>query len=436
MVFYGIISFINAMDLVSDMKIKRNVPAGKTGYSSKTKVKKGSSALLLPLYGILRIFFRLRGIRVRPVNKLGRQPEAPSIVLCNHGSFLDFFYAEVLLLKSRPHYVVARLYFYHKFLGTLLKKLGCFPKSMFALDIESTKNCLAVLKNGEVLAMMPEARLSTVGRFEDIQDSTYSFLKKAQVPIYTVKLQGDYFADPKWGKGFRRGSVVEAELDILFTAQQVQTLSVQQLRQGVEERLRYDEFQWLSANPKQKYRSRRLAEGLENILTLCPQCGSKYTITTKGKDVFCRHCGKLTSLDNRYAFDPGFRFENFAQWYDWQKESLARQMAGDPDFRLTSEVELRLPGTGNSLTRSAGRGVCTLDRSGLTYTGTRDGQPVQFHFPMYRIYRLLFGAGTNFEIYDGSEILYFVPEERRSAADWYLASMLLSDEAKAQISQP
>jgi hypothetical protein len=56
-----------------------------------------------------------------------------------------------------------------------------------------------------------------------------------------------------------------------------------------------------------------------------------------------------------------------------------------------------------------------------------DGEEVELHFSLQRIYRLLFGAGENFEIYDGTRILYFVPEERRSAVDWYIASMILYD---------
>ena len=116
-------------------------------------------------YSALKLYYFVRGIKIHEVNRCGKQPEKPAIILCNHGSFIDFIYAETLLRKSRPHFVVARLYFYHKVLGWLLRRLGCFPKSMFALDTESTKNCLRVLRNGEMLAMMPEARLSTVGRF-------------------------------------------------------------------------------------------------------------------------------------------------------------------------------------------------------------------------------------------------------------------------------
>lgn len=395
------------------------------------KVQPCRKGLFRVLCSAVCLYFRLNGIRMKRIGEKAPCIQGPAVVLCNHGSFVDFAYAGTLLKKCYPHFVIARLYFYHKWLSRLLTWLGGFPKSMFAMDMESTKNCLRVLRDGGVLAMMPEARLSTAGRFEDIQDSTYSFLKKAGVPVYTLCLRGDYLADPKWGKGFRRGAVVESELSLLFERQDLEHLSAENIKKRVEERLKYDEFLWLESRPEIHYRSRRLAEGLENILVICPRCGGRHTITTAGSDVFCEHCGKLTSMDDRYGFSPQFRFAHLGEWYEWQKDMIREEIAADANYCLCAEVELRLPSADRrSLTRSGGRGVCTLSRAGLTYTGTRDGEAWEIHFPLKRVYRLLFGAGENFEIYNGSEILYFVPEERRSAVDWYLTSMILYDETE------
>lgn len=398
--------------------------------SQKNKVRDVNGFVLAIVFTAIRIYLWLSGVRVKTVNKVGK-PEKPSIILCNHGSFIDFVYAGTLLRQYKPNFIVARLYFYNRYLGWLLRTVGAFPKSMFATDLENAKNCLTVLREKNHLAMMPEARLSTVGRFEDIQESTYSFIKKAGVSVYTVKLSGDYFADPKWGKGLRWGAVVEAEMDILYTAEQLKALSLEEMKQGIEQRLYYDEFRWLEQRPKIRYRSRRMAEGLENILTTCPLCGEKYTITTEKDKVFCQKCGYLTSVDTRYGFTGDFRFANFAQWYDWQKSLLEKEIRENDAYALTSKVELRLPGTGKGMTRHGGSGVCTLSREGLVYTGTKDGAEVELRFSIARVYRLLFGAGENFEIYDGAEILYFVPEEKRSAVEWYMASMLLHDKGES-----
>lgn len=407
------------------MGSQRDMPR-KTAHSNKVQPVNGF--VMTVVYWGVRFWLFLCGVRIKAVNKIGK-PNNPSIILCNHGSFMDFIYAAALLRKYKPHFIVARLYFYHSVLGWLLRKVGAFPKSMFAMDMENAKNCLTVLKNKEILAMMPEARLSTTGRFEDIQGSTYSFIKKSGVDVYTIKISGDYLADPKWGKGFRRGAVVEAELDILFTAEQVQALSMEQLQQGIERRLSYDEWEWLQQHPNIRYRCSHIAEGLENILTVCPVCNGQHTLVTKKNKVLCEHCGYLTAVDNRYQFDAGFRFTDLRQWYDWQKQILEQEIAQNGDYAMTTKVELRLPGDGKGMTRHGGYGVCTLDREGLTYSGTKDGENVELHFSIQRIYRLLFGAGENFEIYDGTQILYFVPEERRSAVDWYMASMILHDMA-------
>lgn len=426
-IFAALLILMLVMFLKKDILFARlNSYAERHKSVSKTKVRKANGFVMTVLYYGVRLYLVLCGVRVKTVNRIGK-PEEPSIVLCNHGSFIDFIYAAALLRKYKPHFIVARLYFYHTILGWLLRTVGAFPKSMFAMDMENAKNCLTVLQNQEILAMMPEARLSTAGRFEDIQESTYSFIKKAGVSVYTIKISGDYFADPKWGKGFRRGSVVEAELDILYTAEQIQCLSLDQMKQGIEQRLFYDEFQWLQQHPEIRYHSPHMAEGLENILSICPVCSRKHTITTKRSQVFCQHCGFLTSVNDRYCFTEDFRFANFSQWYDWQMECLEKEIAEDEGFVLSSQVELRLPGTGNSLTRHGGCGVCTLTRDGLTYAGTKDGEAVELHFSIRRIYRLLFGAGVNFEVYDGTQILFFVPQEKRSAVDWYLSSMILHD---------
>ena len=389
------------------------------------------SKLRLP-YIISRIVFFFCGIRVRYVDRVGDTMQTPCVVLCNHGSFIDFAYAGSLLRKKSPNFIVARLYFYQKQFGKLLRSFGCFPKSMFALDLESMKNSLKVLHSGGILAMMPEARLSTVGRFEDIQPGTYSFLKKMNVPIYSIVIHGDYLADPKWGKGLRRGSLVEATLELLLSVEELQTLSVEEIQKRVEERLSYDEFAWLKTHPEIRYRSGKMAKGLENILTTCPVCGQKYTLKTKGKSIFCETCGKIATINERYAFVDEKPFSDFSVWYEKQFDDLRTVIETNEDYHLTSKVKLYRPSKdGKKMLRFVGDGVCTLDAKGLIYQGIQDGEEITFNVPIKQIYRLLFGAGENFEIYIGSEIYYFVPEERRSAVEWYMASMILSDRANA-----
>lgn len=402
-----------------------------TKYSSKTVVQKCSPFVIDTAYIISKIALFFKGVKVKYTNKVGKI-ENPSIVLCNHGSFLDFVYAGTLIRKKRPNFIVARLYFYKKLYAKIMRKGGCFPKSMFTSDLDSAKNCLRVLKNGDVLAMMPEARLSTAGQFEDIQEGTYSFLKKADVPIYIIKLRGDYFASPKWGNGLRRNSYIEAEIDLLLSKEQIDSLSVTEMKEIIEREMYYNDFDWLKSHPELRYKSKTLAEGLENILVRCPKCGAIHSIRTKKRRVYCEKCDLSLTLNDRYEFLDNPYFKTFADWYRYQcnkiNGDINESLMQSGDYKLTSKVELKLPSLdGSTLLRHGGEGVCVLNKDGLTYTGTKDGCEFEIQFPLSKVYRLLFGAGEDFEAYYGSELYYFIPEEKRSAVEWYITSKLLYD---------
>ena len=398
--------------------------------NEEAKVPKKPSLLFLIIADqVARLLYRhkVKVIFKKNVRKLDR----PSIVLCNHCSFYDFFYAGRIIREERPNFLSARLYFYHKWLGRLMRAYGCVPKSMFTADLENAKNCLRMLANNRVIAMMPEARLSTVGRFEGIQASTYDFIKKAGVAVYTVRINGDYFAGPKWGDGIRRGAIVELELSPLFAAGETKDLSAAEVRERIEAVLAYDEFAWLAEHPEISYRRKTLAEGLENILYLCPKCKKIGTMSAEGHTVRCDACGLEATLDDRYGFVDNAPFVNFAEWYDFQTAETEKALLTDPDYAITSRVELRHSSKdGKEMTRHAGEGICTLDRTGLTYRGTRDGEEVEKHFPLSTIYRILFGAGVDFEIYEGREIWFFVPENKRTAVLWYVLSGLLKKESE------
>ena len=373
------------------------------------------------LYGYIK-----SKVKIKLKNNVGRI-EKPSIVLVNHGSFYDFAYAGKLLRKEKPHFIVARMYFHNNKLKFLLNGTGAFPKSMFSSDIESVKNCLKVINNGEVLAMMPEARLSTVGKFEGIQDATIKFIKKMNVAVYTIKINGAYLTNPKWGDKIRKGGLVEAELNKLFDKNETSNLSLDEIESKITDAIGYDEFKWLEGKPEVKYKNNNIAKGLENILCICPNCGAVCSLETDGNTIKCTKCDITATMDNRYQLS-GVKFKNIAEWYDWQTEKLRQEIKSNPDYCLESKVELRhLSTDGKTFTRPAGNGICRLDKTGLTYKGTDDGKEVEKFIGIDSIYRLLFGAGEDFEIYEGNEIYYFVPEDKRSCVIWYIVSGLLKE---------
>ncbi len=386
---------------------------------------------------LYRLFFFFAGIwlrfhfRIKFRNLTGKL-DRPSVVLVNHGTFVDFLFSTRYLKKYYPNIICARLYFYHKRVGTLMKMGGVIPKSMFAADLESAKNCVRVLRQRKgMLLMMPEARLSTVGRYEGIQSVTSKFLHKSGADLYLFKIHGNYFAQPKWGNGPRRGAPVECTLDKLFGAEELSAMRYEDFAAALDRAMDYDEYEWLASRPKIRYRSKRLAEGLEGILYKCPACGAEGAGETSKRVFRCTACGMQTTLGDRYEFGENAPFADLRGWYDWQQEELCKEVAADENYCLESKVELKHSSKdGKTFLRHAGDGVCRLDKTGLTYTGTDDGEEMTVHFNGNQVYRLLFGVNEDFELYVGKEIWYFVPENRRLCVKWYQSSIALKDHFK------
>ena len=399
-------------------------------YSSKTVVREPNALLNAMIFVGLKAWLKSR-VKCKITNNVGKL-ERPAIVLCNHGSFIDFAYFALLTGKYKPHAVTTRQYFYGKKLGRFLKKLGCIPKSMFTTDLESIRNCLHVIKNDGVLVICPEARLCTAGEFEDIQPGTMGFLHKMgeHAAIYTIKFGGDYLALPKWARNgnkrfVRRGSPVEAELSLLYEKGASVGVGLDEFEQTVVNALKYNDFEWLAAHPEVHYPQGNLAEGLHNVLFRCPECNGEFTFTSQGNTLTCQHCGSSFTMDDRYAFTSG-RFENLQQWYHWQCDLLREEVESDPNWELADQVTLYHSSIdGKTQLRKAGNGRCVFNRTGLTYTGTDSGADVVKKFPLSRLYRILFGSGADFEFYDGEEIWYFVPTDTRSCVKWFAASTIL-----------
>ena len=277
--------------------------------------------------------------------------------------------------------------------------------------------------------MMPEAHLSTVGKFEGIHDSTLKFIKKMGVDVYAIRINGSYFAKPKWGDQIRKGSPVEAEFVKILTAEQVNSVSIEELYQNIKNAIYYNDFEWIDKNyPTHLYHHKNIAEGLENVLYKCPNCGAEFTIETKGREVYCSKCSYKEIVNERYAFDDQSRFKNYAEWYDYTIELLRKEITANPDYALTDKVTLKMRSKkGGKLLDVVGEGVCSLDRNGFSYQGTLNGETVRKEFAMKNMAMLLYGAGEDFEIYESTDIYYFVPTERKSCVKWHLASVILKE---------
>lgn len=396
---------------------KSNLP-----YSTRLKVRTPSLFAYIFIWCPVRLFLSLK-VKLKLNRKV--KVDRPCVLFCNHASFFDFFYAGIAVKKRNTNFIAARYYFYNKKVAKILAGVGAFPKSMFTNDLECAMNCLTSIKLGNALVVFPEARLTSVGKFQSVQLSTMKLIKKLNVPVYRLKINGSYLAKPKWSDGLRGGSLVEADLDLLFEKDEIEELSLEQLLEKTEAALSYNDFDWLETKPNLHYKSKTLCEGLENVLYKCPKCGKEFTLTTEKRTIKCE-CGFSATLNDRYIFE-GAPIERIDKWYEYQGQVLSKEIEEDAQYKLKDKVLLKLPSKdGKTMFEKAGTGECILDRDGLTYKGTIYGEETEKFFPICDIFRILYGAGVDFEIYEGTTLYYFEPTDLRRCVKWYIASKIFN----------
>ena len=279
---------------------------------------------------------------------------------------------------------------------------------------------------GARLGFMPEVRLSMDGEMQNLPESTGKFFKMLKLPILVCHFDGSYFIKPKWSKVKRKG-MVEVTVKQLYDEQTLASVSVEELQKTLEKNLYYNDFEWLKQRPQVRYRCKKQAEGLHKLLTVCPHCGNKYTLTSKKDMISCGSCGYKVRVGDRYEFlDQGYPhyFDNLQDWFRKIKKDCWQQVDEQEDFELTEKVTLKIPSVdGKTFLRVGGEGQVTLNEKGLTYVGTKEGKPFETFVPMHDSFYLSYGIDMGFQTFVGAKEYYaFCPDNPIKSIDWYLAS--------------
>ena len=146
------------------------------------------------------------------------------------------------------------------------------------------------------------------------------------------------------------------------------------------ERFRYNDFQWnkekLYSYPSKKGN----AEGLENIIYICPKCKKEFFMTTEKDDIVCTSCGNRIRVEDTYALSPVgdsvMPYRDLVEWYNSQRVFVKEQIA-TPGFRCSYFCRIGMlaknkPRKNPILDR--GEGELVIDATGITYHGTFSGR--------------------------------------------------------------
>jgi 1-acyl-sn-glycerol-3-phosphate acyltransferase len=347
--------------------------------------------------------------------------KGPAIFISNHSSALDVFLMGISANPIAVNYVAGYEWFHNPILNFLLKRLKAIPKFQYQLDIDSIKEMFKVIEQNQVLGLFPTGRLSSDGKGFLVETNLAKLLKKLNAPVYFFRINGAYMSLPKWARKQRRGKIV-GTYKLLFSSNQLEIASIEEITNIVNSYLNYDEYGWAKAN-NIGFNGRYLAEKIENIVYLCPKCDKEYTIKTKDNLIYCE-CGLKTKIDKIGEFEQGFYFKNLTQWNSFQKKRLVKELAEDK-LKIIDECIVKESSTREKNKNNLGSALITLVDNNLVCKFKDDQKEMKLN--LLGIKSLPFKAGKNFEIASGDKIYSFELINGKATSKWSLIVEALNE---------
>ncbi len=312
--------------------------------------------------------------KIEKINMEGLKP--PYMMLSNHMYFIDFELAAMATFPHRVNNVVSIDGYYRR--PWLMELIGAICTRKYTRDLHLVKSINRVLKRGDILSMYPEARYSPCGITSYMPDSIGKLIKHNGVPVVTVVHHGNYLHSPFWNFRKKRKVPLYTTVTQTLTAEQIKTMSVDEINETVQAALQYDDYRYQKENNiliTEPFR----AEGLHKVLYQCPHCLTESEMDSKGTEIFCKACGKRWNLNEDgtlSALEGETEFSHVPDWFKWEREQVRLQIENG-EYSFCDDVDVY------SLPRCwrfehLGKAKLMHDaKNGFTLKGEYNGQPYQ-----------------------------------------------------------
>ena len=257
--------------------------------------------------------------------KLPPKSEGPCLVLMNHSSFIDLKIAHRIMFP-RPVSVVCT---YDALVGKtwLMRWMGCIPTRKFVSDLALIHDMKHALASGTNVLMYPEAGYSFDGTATSMP-KLGKLCKMLKVPVVFIETKGAYIRDPLYNELRIRKVPVSAQVSTLFTREEVESLTPEELDARLDLAFSFDNFAWQRENAITVDAPER-ATGLERMLYRCPHCKSEGFMKGEGIRIGCNACGKsytLTEYGELSADEGETEFSHIPDWYRWERAEVRREL--------------------------------------------------------------------------------------------------------------
>ena len=312
--------------------------------------------------------------------------KGPAFVIFNHLSRFDHIFLNQIMHPRRYNIVAAHNEFFRGAQYWLFKYGNVIPKTNFTTDKTTMKAIKKIIGEGGTICFAPEGMTPMDGKNHPVVPGTGTMFKHYNVPVYQIELRGQFMIASKVCLDERLGGKCFATIRKLYTPEDLQSMTAQEIDADLNRRFRHDEYEWQKNNHFRYKMKGESCKNLEDLCFMCPDCGRYFTMKSEGNRLFCTECGNGTEMDEFYDFKPfeGSRIpETPSKWCDLERGDIIRKIRSDENYSFSIRVRLgKLPEYRPCKTAHTsvpcGEGVVTIDHSGLHFNGTKDGEPFSF----------------------------------------------------------
>lgn len=304
-----------------------------TPYNMSRKPSKQNPLLLPLIWGGSYLMTRPFHLKIIKKNMADIKP--PYLVLSTHQGFSDYYIAPLAMFPHRAIYV-SDMEGFAAFGNRLYRGIGCIAKRRYVPDIFVVRNIRYALSQKQSVVVFPESRHSNAGTTARLPHNMGKLAKIMGVPLVILSINGSYLANPFWDEEHVRKLPIRASLECIFTAEEIQKHSPDEIQARVEECLTYDEYRYQQENGILIAGQKR-AEGLHKPLYQCKSCGTKYQMESGGTILRCRGCGAQWELsEDGWLVNAGEK-NHIPAWYEWERD-MAQKEIKPMNFQVTVEA--------------------------------------------------------------------------------------------------
>lgn len=381
----------------------------------KTATKKPNKIVLFFCYVFAWPYLKYK-YKLKIINKINlKKNKPPYIIIANHAAVFDPVIIQGAFYPQAINFVGSYSHFQNKKISWLVKQTGTISKFQYQKDLKAVREMLSVIKRGGVLGLFPSGRLPSCGAGFPLPTTVSKLLKLCSVPVVSVKINGSYLCRPKWAKSSRKGRI-EIIIEQLFSKEEIKEKDIAEITKIINEKLMFNDYEW-NRTKQQRFKGKKLAEGLETTLYCCPSCDSEFKILCRNDEILCRECGFKLRIKETGYFEDNQYFEHPQQWYEWQRNSINKIIGGKEIILKDKATVIKI--IPNKVIES-GQGEVMLDHQKITYIGEINKQEIVKEIPIIDLFSLPYKAGENFEIADGEEIYKFLLANGNTAVKWSL----------------